>query len=714
MVKWYHLHIKNEILFWFLIVSLFPILTLFSLNYFLQKKQFETQAITQLEIILNEKISLLENQINYLESEIKIISSMPDVIQSFSESNQAFLQNNKNAINNPKLDDMIKIFLDKNRYYDLFFINNDGDIIYTLKKEVDLGTNVLHGSYRESNLALVYQKAKMLLETNISPFAYYPPSDEHAAFIAHPLYDGGKIKGVIAIQLSQATIFEIFSDAKGLRTTGELLAVGKNKQNKILSMTPLKYQENSVVNEYEFPSQPYLPAYKAIHGESGGGISRDYRGIEVISTWGYIPALDWGVVAKIDKQEVLQPIRAIEFYSLIVLFFVLLAIVIAILMATKHIVAPIDQLTRRVKEFSQGASESTHILPVSVNVSNEIGALANNFNEMAHNIKNSQETIQKYATELEEKISERTQELLDTKMVLEEQNISMQTYLDIIDKHVISSSTNLAGTIIDVSSAFCKITGYTREELLGTKHNIIRHPSMQSELYKDMWEKITNNETWVGEIKNQKKDGTSYWVLSTISPRYDKQGNKIGYTSIRQDITNQKIVEELSITDGLTNIYNRRHFNDLSVKLLHSAQRDNDLFCFLLLDIDYFKLYNDNYGHQMGDDVLIKFAKALQNSLKRASDYPFRLGGEEFGIIFSAQTPAKALEFAQIVQESIAAMQIPHAFSSVAKHITASLGLFCKHADQIASIDALYKETDDLLYKAKESGRNQIVTNINT
>lgn len=171
------------------------------------------------------------------------------------------------------------------------------------------------------------------------------------------------------------------------------------------------------------------------------------------------------------------------------------------------------------------------------------------------------------------------------------------------------------------------------------------------------------------------------------------------------------IIEEISITDGLTNVYNRRHFNDIFPKLINSAKRNDELVCFLLLDIDHFKLYNDNYGHQMGDDVLIKFANALKHSLKRGNDMCFRLGGEEFGVIFKAENKEKALELANILRTDIENLAIPHEYSSTSKYITTSLGLICKYGRDIENVDKLYKEVDDLLYKAKESGRNKIIVN---
>lgn len=166
------------------------------------------------------------------------------------------------------------------------------------------------------------------------------------------------------------------------------------------------------------------------------------------------------------------------------------------------------------------------------------------------------------------------------------------------------------------------------------------------------------------------------------------------------------MIEKISITDGLTNVYNRRHFNDIFPKIINSAKRNNELISFLLIDIDHFKQYNDNYGHQMGDEVLIKFADCLKSSLKRVDDMCFRLGGEEFGIIYKSEDKQKALEFANILKNSIENLKIVHEYNGASNYVTASLGLICKYARDIKNIDEIYKQADDLLYEAKKSGRN--------
>ncbi len=287
--------------------------------------------------------------------------------------------------------------------------------------------------------------------------------------------------------------------------------------------------------------------------------------------------------------------------------------------------------------------------------------------------------------------------------------INLKKYLQLINANIITSSTDLTGKIIYTSEAFCKISGYTKEELLGKNHNIVRHPDMPKELYTDMWEHLVNDKVWSGEIKNLKKDGTFYWVKATISPSYDYDGKKTGYTAIRQDITNEKLIEVMSVTDGLTNIFNRRHFDDIFPKILKTNLRNKEHINFLMMDVDHFKQYNDTYGHQMGDKVLIEIAKSLKKLLKRQDDLCFRLGGEEFGVVFYTENTDEALRYAHKIKQSIEDLKIEHSKNSAGKYVTASMGLICLKSSQTVNEDTIYREADKLLYQAKEHGRNKIV-----
>jgi diguanylate cyclase (GGDEF)-like protein/PAS domain S-box-containing protein len=285
----------------------------------------------------------------------------------------------------------------------------------------------------------------------------------------------------------------------------------------------------------------------------------------------------------------------------------------------------------------------------------------------------------------------------------------IQRYVNLIDDNIITSQTDLNGVITSVSNAFCRVSGYSREELIGQKHNIIRHPDMPQEAFAKLWGVIKSENSWEGEIKNRAKDGSAYWVNTMISPTLDDEGMVIGYTAIRQDITDKKRVEELSITDGLTGIYNRRYFNEIIDQEISCAHKAESNMLFIMMDIDNFKKYNDTYGHQKGDEVLKAVAKTIKKQLKGENDYSFRLGGEEFAVLSRCDGFDDAMRVAESIRASIEGLKILHEKNDASEYVTVSLGFICRDLKEVEGEDELYLEADQLLYQAKESGRNRVV-----
>jgi len=217
---------------------------------------------------------------------------------------------------------------------------------------------------------------------------------------------------------------------------------------------------------------------------------------------------------------------------------------------------------------------------------------------------------------------------------------------------------------------------------------------------------LLSGKSWNGEIKNKNKSGNDYWVYAIIKPVIKNKEIR-GFTAIRSNITNKKYIEQLSITDELTHLYNRRFFNTKILEEMNRAKREKNYLSLLIIDVDYFKQYNDTYGHQQGDIILEKVASVLKNRTNRASDFAFRLGGEEFAIITTLEKE-KAIEFAEVIRNDIEELKIEHKSSTISKHLTISIGLVSKYAIDIENSDKLYKEADDNLYIAKKQGRNSI------
>ncbi len=283
----------------------------------------------------------------------------------------------------------------------------------------------------------------------------------------------------------------------------------------------------------------------------------------------------------------------------------------------------------------------------------------------------------------------------------------IENYLELIDKNIISSSTDLEGTIIDVSTAFTELTGYSKDELTGCSHRILKDFQTPIEDYKTLWNTITNDKIWSGEVKNFKKDKSTYWINAKIFPIFDDNEIKTGYIAIRQDITDKKRLEQISIIDELTGLYNRRHFNKVIKDEINRAKREDKLISFLMLDIDHFKQYNDTYGHQEGDVVIREISQVIKEFASRAGDHAFRLGGEEFGVIFTDIDKQKMKKYASTLIETIENLKIQHENNSASEYVTISAGLAFSNEDNLNS-DALYKYADDLLYKAKDNGRNRL------
>ncbi|PKH04010.1 hypothetical protein CXF72_03235 [Psychromonas sp. MB-3u-54] len=173
-------------------------------------------------------------------------------------------------------------------------------------------------------------------------------------------------------------------------------------------------------------------------------------------------------------------------------------------------------------------------------------------------------------------------------------------------------------------------------------------------------------------------------------------------------IETQKELEKANKTDLLTGLYNRSHFDDLFTKEINNTRREKNLLAFAILDVDYFKSFNDTYGHQRGDQALITVSNLLKSKLKRSSDAIFRLEGDEFALLFKVQNEKEAFTTLEGIRNAIEDLKIPHSNSKISHFLTISCGLEVITAEHNTTVIQAYKSCDYLLYKAKHAGRNQI------
>lgn len=192
-----------------------------------------------------------------------------------------------------------------------------------------------------------------------------------------------------------------------------------------------------------------------------------------------------------------------------------------------------------------------------------------------------------------------------------------------LDSAAIVVNTDVRGTITYVNSKFCEISGYSREELLGSNHRMLHSGVHDKAYFKAMYRVIARGEIWHGEICNRRKDGSAYWVDTTIVPHLSGRGKVDSYTAIRFDITPRKQLEDalrsskahldrIANLDALTNLPNRRRFQEHLETLVSDHANTKRAFHFGLMDVNSFKEINNSFGHYAGDILLQGIGERLR------------------------------------------------------------------------------------------------------
>lgn len=272
-----------------------------------------------------------------------------------------------------------------------------------------------------------------------------------------------------------------------------------------------------------------------------------------------------------------------------------------------------------------------------------------------------------------------------------------------------------------------RIFGWKAKEVIGKNTADVLQTDFEQEEREESIRQIQDTGFWKGEVIQYAKDGRPIIIDASIMSIKDQTGKVTGYVSANRDISRRKQMEEilrrshreveaanlelqqalereqsLARTDGLTGLFNRRHFFTLAEHEFKVARRYNSALSVAIFDLDHFKHVNDRWGHQVGDEVLKHISRLVQSQLREA-DILARYGGEEFILLMPNSNAKEAEHVAERIRASILAYQIPQ--TNTVQRITVSIGVAVLTA-KVASLDHLIRHADSALYKAKESGRD--------
>jgi diguanylate cyclase (GGDEF)-like protein/PAS domain S-box-containing protein len=390
----------------------------------------------------------------------------------------------------------------------------------------------------------------------------------------------------------------------------------------------------------------------------------------------------------------IEPVEAQMQSTLILVGFIVFVVVIIVMAATQLLLGPVKRLTTVVKQIAEGNLQAK----ASIEADDEIGSLANAFNEMTENISS-------LIVDLEDEVGNHrltAESLNKLSQAIEQSPVSVMI-------------TDLDGVIEYVNPQLCKISGYEKEDLIGENSRIFKSGHTHDVQFKNMWNTITSGQSWSGELYNKKKNGELFWENVTVSPIKNQDQKVTHYLAIKEDISLRKDYEERLLYqasyDKLTDLPNRTLAYDRIQQAIANAIRENKKIALLYMDFDHFKNINDTLGHSAGDEFLRYMAGRLRACV-RDFDTVARLGGDEFLIMFLEIEDTHdnhIVPFEEVVKhktaEILRRVAKPCVIQDMEFSVTASVGIaiFPQDGDDP---HALLRNADTAMYRSKRKGRN--------
>jgi len=615
----------------------------------------EQQYKQALQELASEKASTVNEYIDQHLKEIETLSHVAITGQAIFALAHAFHDNGVDSAEYKQMDRLyspyFNEFLEHGSYYDLFLIDVQGNVIYTIKHESDFAINLQTGVYQSTGLATVFNQSLHHLQAANSSFEYYKPSQEGAAFLAVPIIDNHQLMGVLALQFNSQRFYSVVNNYMGLGDTGEVV-VGKKEGDHVLITAPLRHDHQAAFHRtIDLDAYNARPIREASQGKTGVAKLYDWRNKEVLAAWQYIPALQWGMVVKIDTAEAFADWHALRKSLIVYSVLALMLTYVFLFFAIRRVTRPLRRLTKTSRDIAAGKDDV--VLPVSKKKGNEVDVLGNAFSDMLQQLQSSKQALQDTADTLaqsnrllDKRVKEQTsriQAVLDStsdgiitvdsfgiiervnpaactmfsyaksellnvsftvllpgkehaqynhvlkqkelfegglditrelhalkqsgeifpialrinEMQVDGKQLFLATIRDITERTELEYKqsrlleamnqaqdavliTDSEGVIEYVNPAYQQLSGFSEDELLGKKPNLVKSGEMPESFYKKMWTTLLSGQIWTSEFTNKHKNGALYEIEQSISPMIDANYDIVGFTSVQRDITGDK------------------------------------------------------------------------------------------------------------------------------------------------------------------------------
>jgi len=525
------LRISPRLLLSYLLVAVLPLAGLAAFYLASFETSLRETVLSNMTTIADKKAEQIDSYMAERLEDVRLLSYRNTIRDGIVELGHPF---RAGGLNNPaylsaahKLGSYLKASGAADVFYDLLLLDTTGNVLFSLRHEADLGTSLKHGPYRDTQLAKGYALTLQTLQTHLSRFASYAPSgDRPAAFLTAPVLDKGVLVGVLALQLDVSKLESVTADRTGLGLTGETVLAQKDGDDAHYT-GPLRHVRDAAYH-YRVPlKQAALPMQNALSGDHGQGVIRDYVGIEGVAAWRYLPALDWGMVVKIDTAEALAPAAQLRRITYIALALFLLISGVTAYFLGRGLSRPIQQLTQAADRIAAG--DLSQRAPQGG--IDELGRLAHAFNHMTDALADARRN-------LEAQVEVRSHELREIS-ALQNEILDKAGALVVVLDH--------EGRIRRFNRACEELTQYSFADVEGRfVWDFLLAPEERESVREEAFSALARNPTALRNARTNHwvaRDGTRRLIEWSNSVLVDEHGAMEFMVCIGTDVTEKRLAE---------------------------------------------------------------------------------------------------------------------------------------------------------------------------